>query len=334
MQKFRLLAVTSLIGFLPSALWGVPPEDSLNAYKVKILKAHNYIDDHAYLKGARTFQNAFKMRNEVSNLQIFFAASAWACAKKSDTALQQLSFLARKRDFSRVNKLVIDPCMQFLKTNSRFQQIKAKIKANRREKLGKLDSALLAQLDTIYRHDQHHRQLMDYVAHKYGNNSDTLKKVWMRQSTLDSQNKAKVQQILKNHGWPSPKAVGENASEVVFLVLQHADQYPKWQKQQLPLVRQAVKKGKIDSADLAMFIDRVAVNNDQKQIYGTQIGTHDRTGQHYVKPVKNPLTLEKRRKKMGLPPMDWYLSNWDLEWDPIAYKQNLSQYLQWKNMDK
>ncbi len=219
--------------------------------------------------------------------------------------------------------------MRSLKGDPRYPRIKQMVRKNRRQHLGNHDTALLAKLDTIYRQDQRIRGLTDPVKLNYGRNSDTLNALWDKQKRLDSLNQIKVEKILEERGWPFRKQVGEEGSETIFLVLQHADHNPEWQEEHLPEVRKAAKTGKIDSSDMAMFVDRVAVNTGQKQVYGTQIGYHEESEQNYVKPLRNPMTLKKRRKKVGLPPMDLYLTNWDIEWDAKTYKKNLPKYMKW-----
>ena len=327
-------AFTLLMDIGPVTLFGFPHDSLTEQYLTKARKAHDLLDDQHYLKAARLYREAFDGRDRVGIYRRFRSACAWAKAGKTDSAFRQLLILVKERNYTDINHLLISPYLTPLKKDPRYARVMQLARENRLQKLGKHDTALLAQLDTIDRRDAKFRIKHDLILRKYGRQSDTFQAIWEKQAHLDSLNQVRVEKILKANGWPSPAEVGKEACEAIFMVLQHADRNVGWQKQYLPQVRRAAKAGKIDSADMAMFIDRVRLNTGRKQLYGTQIGYHEASDQHYVKPLKDPLTLEKRRGPIKhLPPMDLYLSNWDLEWDAKAYKQNLPQYIEWDSRE-
>src|SRR5215831_9535694 len=76
--------------------------------------------------------------------------------------------------------------------------------------------------------DQKHRQemmgLMDRLA---GSDSEKVAKKWKqaveRQNELDSRNRQRLDEIVKEHGWPKRSAFGDDASGVAFLIVQHSE---------------------------------------------------------------------------------------------------------------
>ena len=88
-------------------------------------------------------------------------------------------------------------------------------------------------------------------------------------------------------------------------------------------MREAVKQGKAEFSELAMLEDRVLMNQGKKQIYGSQIGFNDETGNMYLVPVENPDDLDKRRACAGMIPIAEYLAYFGLTWNPEEYKKNL-----------
>lgn len=319
---------------IPSLAQCYAEQDSLTEqYLSMVREAQDLLEQHQYGHAAELYMYAFRMKDGVSNNRRLHSAGAWAMAGEVDSAFHQLNILVNQKDYTGINQLIINPYLASLNNDPRYAEVKQSARENRKEQLGPHDTTLLATLDTIQRQDQRLRQLQDLIRYRYGRYSDTFDALWEKQKRLDSINQEKVEEILASDGWPSTEEVGQKGCETIFHVLQHADYHVSWQKQYLPKVRQAAKAGKIDSSEMAMFIDRVKINSGQKQVYGTQIGYYKPTGQHFVKPLKQPMTVEKRRKQVGLPPMDLYLSNWDLEWNPKAYKEKLSYYLKWAESD-
>lgn len=111
--------------------------------------------------------------------------------------------------------------------------------------------------------------------------------------------------ILAKHGWVSVTRFGEQASRDAWLIAQHADFDPQFQREVLALMEQAVGKGEAIRSNVAYLADRVAVNSDRPQLYGTQYRPSP-CGGHEPAPIADPDELEERRQQMGLMPMAFY----------------------------
>src|SRR5690554_1772718 len=86
-----------------------------------------------------------------------------------------------------------------------------------------------------------------------------------------------------------------------FIILLHSDGFFK--KKYFEEIKKAVRRGDLDKRHLAYFKDKMAVSNEKKQRYGTQMAFDD-DGNMILAPVDNIKKVNKRRKKIGLPPVE------------------------------
>lgn len=187
------------------------------------------------------------------------------------------------------------------------------------KKIGKL-------LDSIHVEDQKYRREIKAINQEYGWESDEMRNHWNKISKTDSSNLVVVEQILEKHGWLSSEEIGSTANSTLFLVIQHSSQ--EAQEKYLPMMRQAVKEGKANSRSLALLEDRLGLAKGELQVYGSQIGTDQESGEMYVLPLIDPENVNERRSKVGLDPIEDYISHWNLEWDVEEYKKKLPKWIE------
>jgi hypothetical protein len=123
---------------------------------------------------------------------------------------------------------------------------------------------------------------------------------------VDTDNTAWLKQIIAEHGWPGAALVGEQGADEAWLLAQHADLDPVFQRRALELLKHAVVAGDASPRHLAYLTDRVLVAAGEPQIYGTQY-TDDGDGSNLrLQPVADPDRLDERRALMGLEPAAEY----------------------------
>ena len=132
--------------------------------------------------------------------------------------------------------------------------------------------------------------------------SDEFRAPAQEQQQVDEKNFLRLEEIVRQHGWPSTGLVGEEANGVAWLLLQHAN--IDRQKQYLALLRQTAT-GIKERASVAMLEDEIALAEGGKQIYGTEITLGN--GKAAVAPIVDPAQIDARRAAVGLPPMGEYL---------------------------
>ena len=110
-------------------------------------------------------------------------------------------------------------------------------------------------------------------------------------------------EIIKENGWPTISMVGTEGALAAFLLAQHADADPTFQRDCLQRM-QAAPEGEVSKNDVAYLTDRVLVNEGKKQLYGTQFHIVD--GKLAPRPIEDDQNLDKRRAEAGMITMDAY----------------------------
>lgn len=120
-------------------------------------------------------------------------------------------------------------------------------------------------------------------------------------------NTERLKRIVEKYGWPTIDLVGEKASRHAWLVIQHADHNVRFQKKCLALMQEIYKHTpqSISKENIAFLTDRVLVNTNRKQLFGTQFYVNKKKIFTY-RPVKDFKTLDQRRKAHGIPPFREY----------------------------
>ena len=126
-----------------------------------------------------------------------------------------------------------------------------------------------------------------------------------RMGAIDSANTTWLKAVVARRGWPGRSAVGPEASNAAFLIVQHAVQDSAFQAQALSLMQRGVAKGEVRGADVAMLADRVAVHRGQPQRYGTQAKLLE--GRLVLDPIADSAHVDERRAALGMPPLREYV---------------------------
>ncbi|MFF4306909.1 DUF6624 domain-containing protein [Streptomyces sp. NPDC001601] len=123
---------------------------------------------------------------------------------------------------------------------------------------------------------------------------------------IDADNTAWLEQVISQRGWPGIALVGERGADAAWLLAQHADLDPAFQRRALELLKAAVEAGDALPRHLAYLTDRVLVTAGEPQVYGTQY-TDDGDGSNLrLQPVADPDRLDERRAAVGLEPAAEY----------------------------
>jgi hypothetical protein len=121
-------------------------------------------------------------------------------------------------------------------------------------------------------------------------------------------NQTRVQQIFDEHGFVGYDLEGKEGSGHFWLIVQHSDHNPVFQQSVLEKMKIEVEKQNADPSTYGLLVDRVNLNLGKKQVYGTQVDYNSETGQAFAKDLIDSLTVDERRRSIGLPPMAKYLN--------------------------
>ena len=157
-----------------------------------------------------------------------------------------------------------------------------------------LDRELIKELEIIQKDDQSFRPQMGERMQKYGSYSPEYLEVWRKQAILDSMNLIKIEQIIKEKGYPGKSLVGDSYKEVAFMVIHHSN--IEAMEKYLPILKEAYKKGEIDKGNLAFIIDRIYHARKGKQIFGTQQFFNLQTNRLENVPMADEDTIKQVKK--------------------------------------
>lgn len=117
-----------------------------------------------------------------------------------------------------------------------------------------------------------------------------------------------LERIMRQVGYPGVAQVGEQSAHNFWLLVQHADAYPDFQRQVLKSMLPEVKRHNASPVDYAYLTDRVAINAGQPEEYGTQVVYEGPgLGKAVPKSLRDPKHVDKRRAAIGMEPLQQYL---------------------------
>ena len=101
--------------------------------------------------------------------------------------------------------------------------------------------------------------------------------------------------------WPGFALVGDDGESAAWLVVQFAIDDVGLQRRCLEMLELSVACGDADPVHFAYLLDRVRMNDGRDQLYGSQFVLGPR-GELQPWPVDDPVAVDTRRAKLGLPP--------------------------------
>ena len=106
-----------------------------------------------------------------------------------------------------------------------------------------------------------------------------------------------LKKMINQIGWPTISKVGKKASFAAWLIAQHADQDPKFQKYCLNLMLSV--KNDVEKKNIAYLTDRILVHQNKPQLYGTQFYI-DELGNFRPRPIEDLEHIENRWREMEM----------------------------------
>lgn len=128
---------------------------------------------------------------------------------------------------------------------------------------------------------------------------------------MDWQNTRDLKHLMKLHGWFNVSTWGKQADRQAWLLVQHADHDPGFQKEVLQILSTLYKSKETDPSHYAYLYDRVATSfkdpsKRKPQRYGTQ-GSCVGPGKWEPLPMEDDQNIDKRRAEVGLAPIQEYI---------------------------
>ena len=122
--------------------------------------------------------------------------------------------------------------------------------------------------------------------------------------TIDEPHEQRLKVIFDQIGFPDSAKVGTDAMQAFMTMLQHIPGDDLRVKSLKPITA-VFKKKEMDPMQYANFVDRLRLHQGKKQLYG---GSFDfKNGKLVMSPTEDLKHLDKRRAKIGLPPLSEYV---------------------------
>jgi hypothetical protein len=155
---------------------------------------------------------------------------------------------------------------------------------------------LRAELERRFEADQRERQKL--IA------DPRDREVADRVQRMDLENLVWLKNLVKERGIPTVAEVGESGVHWTWLLVQHADDDPKFQLSLQPIFAERQEAGELPADDLAKLTDRVLLAQGKPQRFGTQFDWY--AGKFKPKGAADIADIEANRRTLGLMPLTDY----------------------------
>lgn len=170
---------------------------------------------------------------------------------------------------------------------------------------GELLQNISSKIDSLYIIDQ--KIQIDITKAAQNRENEKVKLLIPQQRIIFDRHIPFLKDIYNKIGYPTIELVGKESSSKFFTMVQHSDSDVKFQEDMLEKVTKEMKTGNVSSKDYAFLTDRVQLAQNKPQIYGTQTGFNS-VGQAFSRDLMDSLNVNKRRKEIGLNPIEEYLN--------------------------
>jgi hypothetical protein len=165
---------------------------------------------------------------------------------------------------------------------------------------------ITSELNYIFNIDQKYAGApFDYLFEKY-----EREKAWkifeMKRDSVGLENQKKIKKLYSEYGYLGYDKIGKEYSRKFWITIQHADNDVKFQQKMLKELGKEIEKNNAEKSNYAMLEDRIAINLNQKQRFGSQV-TYNKIGQAIPKNgLLDSLNIDNLRIKYNLPPFKEY----------------------------
>jgi hypothetical protein len=132
----------------------------------------------------------------------------------------------------------------------------------------------------------------------------------------ERKNQILLKSIIEKCGFEAIEKQGKEVVLAAFMITQHAQ--TDFRAEYYPLFEGAAKKNLLKKSALALMIDRMLMEKGEKQLYGSQYETDQKTGENILLPLKFPNRVNILRDSMGLQPLEEYMKE-----NNVKFKEKL-----------
>lgn len=237
---------------------------------------------------------------------IYYYACALSLAGQADSSLCYLNrLIALKPSVS----ILTDPDLVAVRESKGWKDFEIDLIIALNEINGNniKDTAYASKLWRLLCLDQYGFYETGIAARNLGPDSPVVTALRRMQSLQNEKNLEELEILLAIKGWPEKSQVGSKASEAAFYVLQHSN--ARAQERYIGLFEAACRKGEGNWQQYALMFDRMRMNQNLPQRYGTHsILDNTATGENRLYPLEDETRVDEWRKEIGLEPLKDYMT--------------------------
>lgn len=245
-------------------------------------------------------------QNKNDNRIIYNYACALSLAGQTDSSLYYLNRLIVLEPSV---SILTDPDFLAVRDSKGWQDFETDLIIALNEKKGNLikDTAYASRLWRLLCLDQYGFFETGIAVRNLGPGSPVVTALRRMQSLQNEKNLEELEILLEIKGWPEKSQVGREASEAPFYVLQHSN--ARAQEKYIGLFEAACRKGEGNWQQYALMFDRMRMNQNLPQKYGTHFILDNRaTGEKKLYPLEDETRVNEWRKEIGLEPLKDYMT--------------------------
>src|SRR5215217_8143427 len=159
---------------------------------------------------------------------------------------------------------------------------------------GPLNEPLRAELVAMDEHDQ-------AVRAELAADGSLFDGYHPRMAAVHDANAARLREIIREHGWPTPSMVGVDGAKAAFRLAQHSINHPDLMRECRTLIEAESGRDDLLREQFAYIDDRIRAFEGLPQRFGTQW----RGGPHGLEPFPfdDAAAVDRRRRALGMPPL-------------------------------
>lgn len=229
----------------------------------------------------------------------------YACALSLDSQIDSaFKYLNIALELDATSATMVDPDFINIRESKKWSGIEDKLISllERKNKSSFKDVDFMKALWRFKAYDQAYFYEIGVAVRKLGFTSPIVVALQKLKSLYNERNVSELEILLSKNGWPKNSEVGTDATSAAFYVIQHstADKKEKY----LPLLKKRCEENEASWIHYAMMYDRMKMNQNLPQRYGTQANLDNRaTGGFELYTLEDKTKVNDWRKEVGLPPL-------------------------------
>ncbi len=168
------------------------------------------------------------------------------------------------------------------------------------------DQQLISELDSMVESEIGWRIAYTEAVNQSAD-SLALAQLLIDRDSLHRRQYSRLNSLFLTHGYLGHDVVGKSGSHDFWFLVNELNAYPDFQEAVLLKMEEAVDVHNASYASYAYMLDKVRVRSGQLQVYGTQVAFNRSASSFLPQPVEKPESLDARREKAGLPPMNMFI---------------------------